>query len=382
MGLKLRGNAWYLRKMVDGKAKEFPLGLYGGEADRKRAEKAAEKMRRQVDEAVAAAKMLARLGLGQKAEAPVAVPTFAERWARDQKAYAASKKPKVVARDAVVVARWMALPCASSGLTWGETPLDRFVRSDCESAMTLRRASLQGNPGRRNPQAISESTVRRERGVIQGIFSRAIADRVIAHNPFAGIKRGKDKPRHRLLLEAAQPAVLAEMSDTFRRFCEFVLETGLRLDEVQNLDANRSVHGGHLHVPGKSRVHHEYCPVCKLQDMKCRDIPLTARAQQILTEQMVAEGQLWPQTPARIREVLALAAKRAGLRDPKTGDPMTLSPHDLRHTYGHRWLTRGGDIYTLSKLLGHKTIKTTEDHYAYLLREDLTAKVQAVMGAR
>ena len=55
-----------------------------------------------------------------------------------------------------------------------------------------------------------------------------------------------------------------------------------------------------------------------------------------------------------------------------------LSPHDLRHTYGHRWLVGGGDIYTLSRILGHTSVKVTEDHYAYLLKEDLRAKADRV----
>jgi hypothetical protein len=48
-----------------------------------------------------------------------------------------------------------------------------------------------------------------------------------------------------------------------------------------------------------------------------------------------------------------------------------LSPHDLRHTYRHRWLVGGGDIYTLSRILGHASVKVTDQHYAYLLKEDI-----------
>jgi integrase/recombinase XerD len=58
---------------------------------------------------------------------------------------------------------------------------------------------------------------------------------------------------------------------------------------------------------------------------------------------------------------------------------MTLSPHDLRHTFGHRWLVKGGDIYTLSKILGHASVAVTEKHYAKLLRENIADKMKAVM---
>ena len=50
----------------------------------------------------------------------------------------------------------------------------------------------------------------------------------------------------------------------------------------------------------------------------------------------------------------------------------------LRHTFGWRWLRGGGDIYTLSKILGHASVAVTEKHYAHLLKEDLRAKADAI----
>jgi ankyrin repeat protein len=56
----------------------------------------------------------------------------------------------------------------------------------------------------------------------------------------------------------------------------------------------------------------------------------------------------------------------------------TLTPHVLRHTFGTRWLQAGGDIYKLSKILGHSSVAVTEAHYAHLLKEDLVAASQQV----
>src|SRR5215469_4711276 len=36
------------------------------------------------------------------------------------------------------------------------------------------------------------------------------------------------------------------------------------------------------------------------------------------------------------------------------------SPHTFRHTFAFNWLTNGGDIYKLSRVLGHTDVQTTQ----------------------
>ena len=50
-----------------------------------------------------------------------------------------------------------------------------------------------------------------------------------------------------------------------------------------------------------------------------------------------------------------------------------ITPHTLRHTFGTCWLQAGGDIYKLSKILGHSNVAVTEARYAHLLKDDLVA---------
>jgi len=40
----------------------------------------------------------------------------------------------------------------------------------------------------------------------------------------------------------------------------------------------------------------------------------------------------------------------------------SITPNTLRHTFGTRWLQAGGDIYKLSKILGHSSVAVTEAH--------------------
>lgn len=39
--------------------------------------------------------------------------------------------------------------------------------------------------------------------------------------------------------------------------------------------------------------------------------------------------------------------------------------HDLRHAYAIEYLKTGGDIYRLSRQLGHRSVKTTEIYLGY-----------------
>lgn len=52
------------------------------------------------------------------------------------------------------------------------------------------------------------------------------------------------------------------------------------------------------------------------------------------------------------------------------------SPHGLRNNFAKRFLMSGGDIYTLSKILGHSSVKVTEECYLDLDDEDIRKNYQ------
>ena len=73
-----------------------------------------------------------------------------------------------------------------------------------------------------------------------------------------------------------------------------------------------------------------------------------------------------------------LTGRNLHVRQRESGIFISFTPHALRHTFGTRWLQAGGDIYKLSKILGHSSVAVTEAHYAHLLKEDLVAASQQV----
>jgi integrase len=253
-------------------------------------------------------------------------------------------------RDAQIVAHF--LPHV------GARPLDEITKSDIVRYLNLRRTHMTGNPGHKNRRMISESTVRRERGLLQSIFERAIDEGYDIRNPFRGIKGGKDKPRTRVLALDEETKLLEALHQRFQRFVRFALGTGCRLDEIRGIDPARDIDWprGTVHVVGKFR--------------KERDVPMQPDAKGALREQLDEEGKLCRQNPQRLREVLGEGCVRAEIP--------ALTPHALRHTFGTRWLQAGGDIYKLSKILGHSSVAVTEAHYAHLLKEDLVAASQQV----
>ena len=48
--------------------------------------------------------------------------------------------------------------------------------------------------------------------------------------------------------------------------------------------------------------------------------------------------------------------------------------HDLRHNFATHCLLNGTDIYHLSKILGHRSVETTEKYYAHLLPNQVTIR--------
>ena len=85
-------------------------------------------------------------------------------------------------------------------------------------------------------------------------------------------------------------------------------------------------------------------------------IPLGEQARKWMPEQGEdgPEDNVFKVKPAAISENLKPWAEAAGI----TNKEVTF--HTSRHTFATMLLTLGADIYTVSKLLGHTSVKTTQ----------------------
>lgn len=130
----------------------MPLGIYGGERNRKEAEREARTMGRNLTTAHAGKRVLDRLGLTPPGKKAVA-PTLGEWWDSYLRDYTPAKAANTQAHDrfakSVVYAP---MRVGAIGRTFGEMGLDEIKPLHCLAALRLRRKMSAGNPGAKSPR--------------------------------------------------------------------------------------------------------------------------------------------------------------------------------------------------------------------------------------
>ena len=63
-------------------------------------------------------------------------------------------------------------------------------------------------------------------------------------------------------------------------------------------------------------------------------------------------------TPSNLSIIFNRIKKHANLEDKQN-----IHPHAMRHSYAHILMENGNDVYTVSKMLGHSSVQTTEKFY-------------------
>jgi len=138
-----------------------------------------------------------------------------------------------------------------------------------------------------------------------------------------------------------------------------IYHNGLRVSELLNLtlmDFRTKSEPPHVIIRGAK--HHS-----------TRTIQLSKRCVELVREyfkiyhpkKYLFEGdkEFTQYTETSIRNVLNNALKRESIS-------LRIRVHDLRHSFATHCLARGMNIYHLSKILGHKSVQTTEKYYAHL----------------
>lgn len=208
--------------------------------------------------------------------------------------------------------------------------------------------------GRMEREEIKPITASRERGFVHAFLQWATDRNWIQSNPCSDVPRFRTgrTAREVVLTDEQVRTLLAEITPKYRLLVRWMWATGMRVSECLALrwaDIDRTVR-----VRGKGR--------------KQRHLPVSDAMEGILGELDRQGERLFPFTRGSVWKAFKRARDRVGISK--------VSPHDLRHTFATNYLRAGGDIYQLSKILGHATVEITAEQYAHLVPGDLQAGME------
>lgn len=212
-----------------------------------------------------------------------------------------------------------------------------------------------------NPPQISVGTQRNIFAGLSTVMKRAIRDNIIEVNPCSQIQRNEKPPKHKaqiayLTVEEVQQLIKTPCYyDMLKRAFLFGCSTGLRASDISNLTWGQILDDDYF---GK---------VIKLKVQKTRQneiLPLPSLALHVMPERGDAADNdlIFPSFyESRMGEKLQKWADDAGINK-------KVRFHVSRHTAATINLSLGVPIETVSKLLGHSNIATTQI-YAEVINE-------------
>jgi site-specific recombinase XerD len=210
-------------------------------------------------------------------------------------------------------------------------------------------------------RTLKESSVKRHLATLRSMFRWLEEDGQVAEDPFRGarirIRMPKRLPRviaradlRRLLLHD-QPPSFADL--TAYVATELLFATGMRVSELASLlDAAVDVDDGTITIIGKgNRQRRVYVP----DDIKSllRDYRTARDRAPSTAETFLVNSRGDAASPQMIRRLVRLHGERSEVRD-------RVTPHMFRHSVATYLLEEGVDIRYVQRLLGHRSISTTE----------------------
>lgn len=156
-------------------------------------------------------------------------------------------------------------------------------------------------------------------------------------------------------------------NEGFRDYCLLLtlIDTGIRLSELANLKADDIDYEQNLfRVMGKGQ-RERFVPFGRRVAKALMKYQLKCRPEAVGTDNFWLRRDGQPLLPKRIEKLVSAYGKKAGLK--------RCYPHKLRHTSSVMYLRNGGDVFSLQKKLGHRSLVMTR-HYSNLADSDVRAQ--------
>ena len=219
---------------------------------------------------------------------------------------------------------------------------------------------------------VSKTTINNYLRNIKVFFNYLYENHYITQNPVLRIRQlhNEHKPveyisdqEFKKLMDCFKPDAFSEQRD--KTIIMLLIDTGMRIGEclatkLQNVDIPHcSIYlpaditkGGHSRVVFFSK---------EMQKQLKRWLQYQDRYRN--TEYLFCTNQGNQLTITNFEINLKKYGGRIGIKH--------IHPHMLRNNFAKRFLMNGGNIFTLSKILGHSSVTVTEDAYLDLTNEDL-----------
>lgn len=204
---------------------------------------------------------------------------------------------------------------------------------------------------------ITNATRRRDITAVAKVLGWAVGNSWIEANPAKTWDRSNIRERRDPIVlpeEQEIDRVVATAPGNFANMIRFAQYTGMRQEEVASLR--------------RKQVRGHAAQLINTKGRLPRAVTLDERALSTLAGTIPfvgspyvfshGEGDRYHNVSSRFR----VFVKRSSVK------PFRF--HDLRHWYAVDYLRRGGSIYRLQQILGHKSIKTTEIYLAFLTPEE------------
>ncbi len=332
MGLYRRGPAWWISFTYNGRQVRQSTET----DDKKLAEKIYHKVMTEVAE-------------GKWFERQEETRTFAEMMERYMKEHSVVKK-RSTTRDRASLKHLLPF--------FGALTL-REIRPGQISRYKADRLAAGASPG----------TLNRELALMKHAFTLSIKEWGWAkENPVKMVSMEKEAPhKDRWLTDDEERRLLAACPRWLKEIVVFAIDTGCRRGEILSLSwKDVDLQRGVAIVFGK-------------KTSEWRGVPLTRRLRDVLTENQASQKvRSLHDNPVfcnpegltvnihELRWAFEVALSEAGIS--------SFRFHDLRHSFATRLAQNGVDLFTIQKLLGHKSYATTEryaHHYTESLRRGI-----------
>jgi len=185
---------------------------------------------------------------------------------------------------------------------------------------------------------------------------------------------------YELMMKSAGEGFMDALHTRDRAILSLMMDTGLRAMEVCSLrreDVSITPHESFIRVFGKGRKEREV-GLGKQAKIAMRRCELQGRPESS-SPLFFLDRASKPLTPNAIDRMLYRLRDVAGR---KHFEGIRVSAHTLRHTFAVHYMESGsGDIYKLSRLLGHESVSTTERYLRAFQARDARRNSRSVLDA-